>query len=281
MNALLLITTLICLTLRETAGKAYTQKTDGGVHTYTLLAGLGTILFFLFTSKDLDFQPGILPYALIFGISYLLTGIFQIKAVAEGSLSLTSLIVSCSLLLPTLYGLIFLREPGGPFLYAGILLLLAALVLVNKTSEKAPVTGKWLLYVAVAFVGNGMCSISQKAQQVAFDGAGKNELMIMALIVVVSVSFVLAMIRERKDMVRFARHAMVTGLPGGLSNGVVNLFVMIMQGRMPTSTVFPLISGGSIVLTSLVSRVFYKEHLSRRQTVGFLLGILSVILLNL
>ena len=59
------------------------------------------------------------------------------------------------------------------------------------------------------------------------------------------------------------------------------MFVMIMLGLMPASVVFPLISGGSIVLTYVVSRVFYNEKLSRRQMVGFIFGILSIVLLNL
>ena len=281
MNTVLLITTLICLTLREVAGKAYTQKTDGGVYTYTVLSGLGTMLFFLLTSQNLIFHAGIFPYAILFAVSYLLAGIFTLKAISAGSLSLTSLIVSCSLLMPTLYGLIFLREPGGFCLYAGIILLLVALILVNKSSAKAPISGKWRLYVGIAFLGNGMCSVCQKAQQVAFDGAGKNELMILALGIVIVVNIILAFIKERKLFGQFVRHSLLTGFPGGISNGVVNLFVMIMLGRMPTSTVFPLISGGSIVLTSMVSRLIYKETLSKRQAVGFLAGVFSIILLNL
>ncbi len=281
MNVLLLVSTLLCLTFREVANKAYTKKTEGGVYTYTVLAGIGTVAFFLITSGKLDFQPGIIPYAFAFGISYLMAGIFTLKAIAIGSLSLTSLVVSCSLILPTLYGLIFLKENGSLFLYIGIVLLIGALILVNKTDAEAPVTGRWLLYVFLAFIGNGCCSVFQKAQQDAFNGEGKNELMIMALVIVILVNLVLAIIHDRGNLWKYAQNAMTTGLPGGVSNGVVNLFVMIMLGRMPASVVFPLISGGGIVLTHLVSRFYYKERLTRNQTLGFLLGILSVIFLNL
>ena len=281
MNALLLITTLISLTIRELVGKIYTKKIDGGVHTYAVLAGLGTILFFFVTSGILNFQTGILPYAILFGVSYLLSGIYTLKALATGSLSLTALIINCALILPTLYGLIILKEQGSFFLYIGVALLFAALVLVNKSSEKTPVTGKWLLYVTIAFFAGGMCSIAQKAQQEAFGGAGKNELMILSLGIVIVTNLVLALLKERERIRLYAAKAVVTGFPGGIINGVINLFVMIMLGRMPTSTVFPLISGGGIILTHIVSRMFYKEKLSRRQTVGFIIGILSVIFLNL
>ena len=62
---------------------------------------------------------------------------------------------------------------------------------------------------------------------------------------------------------------------------IINLFVMILSGKVAASVMFPLISGGGIILTYLISKFFYKETLSRRQFVGFILGLLSVIFLSL
>lgn len=282
MNALLLLTTLVCLSMQSVFRKIYAGRTGGGgVYTYTVIAGAGTLLFFIATSKGFVWDARIIPYAVIFAISYIVAGVFGLKAIATGSLSLTSLVTNCSLILPTFYGLIFLSEESSVFLYAGIILLIAALVMVNKTGETTPVTGKWLLFVSVAFIGNGMCSISQKAQQDAFAGAGKNELMIIALAIVVVVNFVFVLLTERKNLVSYVKKGWLNGLLGGAFNGVVNLFVMFLVGRLPASVVFPLISGGGIVLTYIISRVFYKEKLSRQQTIGFMLGIASIVLLNL
>lgn len=281
MNALFLITTLVCMTFKSVCSKIYTNQVKGGTYTYSVLAGIGTVIFFLVTAKDLTWDLRIVPYAVVFGVSYVTAGIFGLKAIAVGSLSLTSLVISCSLVLPTFYGLIFLNEAGGVPLYAGIILLIVALVLVNKTSVTTPITGKWIFYVSISFIANGMCSISQNAQQKALDGAGKNELMILALIIVILASSVLAFIRERDQIKLYVQKGLTTGLLGGAANGVVNLMVMFLVGRLPASVVFPMISGGSIVLTYIVSRVFYKEKLSGRQTAGFLLGIISIVLLNL
>ena len=282
MNAVLLLITLVCMSMKSVFSKIYTGRTDGkGVYTYTVLAGIGTLLFFVVTSKGLVWDLKIVPYAVVFAISYIVAGLFGFKAIATGSLSLTSLVINCSLVLPTFYGLIFLNEEGGVFLYGGIILLIAALVMVNKSSESAPVTGKWLLFVSLAFLGNGMCSISQKAQQDAFSGAGKNELMIIALAIVVVVNSIFALLTERNQIMTYVKKGWLNGFLGGAFNGVVNLFVMFLVGRMPASVVFPLISGGGIVFTHIISKMFYKENLSRQQTIGFILGIASIVLLNL
>ena len=59
-----------------------------------------------------------------------------------------------------------------------------------------------------------------------------------------------------------------------------NLFVTILSGKTATSLMFPLISAGGIIVTYVISRFFYKENLSERQLVGFILGTVSVICLS-
>jgi len=67
----------------------------------------------------------------------------------------------------------------------------------------------------------------------------------------------------------------------GLANGAVNLFVMILSGKMATSIMFPLISAGGIIATWIVSRLFYREKLTTYQNIGLILGVISVIFLNI
>lgn len=282
MNSIYLTTTLIFLLTQSVIRKIYSKKTGGGgTFTFNIFSGCGAVLFFLITIRNPNWDLRILPYAIIFAASYLASGIFGLKAIFVGSMSLTSLIVNCSLIVPTFYSLVFLGEKGSVFLYVGVVFLLIALILVNKSSDSTPITGKWLLYVAIAFVGNGMCSLTQKLQQDAFHGAGKNELMIFALLFVIVGSILFACFYERKDASVYVKFGVWNGLACGVANGIVNLLVMVMLGTMPASVVFPLITGGSIVLTHVISTVFFHEKLSRRQTIGFLFGIASVILLNL
>lgn len=126
-----------------------------------------------------------------------------------------------------------------------------------------------------------MCSVVQKMQQLAFNGAYKNEFMILALaiVVVVLTGFVIA--KERKEIKTFAKVGWHLAAFCGVMNGIVNLFVMILSGRMPVSLMFPLISAGGIVITYLVSKFFYKEKLTQRQFIGFIIGIISVVFLNI
>jgi drug/metabolite transporter (DMT)-like permease len=80
-------------------------------------------------------------------------------------LSLTSLFISYSLLLPTFYGLIFLGDKVSIFFAPAIILLVTSLFLINKRSDKKQINPKWIFYVVLATVGNGFCSVIQKMQQ--------------------------------------------------------------------------------------------------------------------
>ena len=228
-----------------------------------------------------EWNVGVVPYAICFALAYAVSGVFGVAAVYCGSLSLTSLITSYSLLIPTVYGLVFLHDPIGKGLFPGLILLAVSLFLINRKSPGAPISLKWIVYVFIAFAGNGLCTIFQKAQQVAFDGAYKNEFMIIALAIVVLLMGILVAVKERKDVKTAVSAGWYLAILAGIVNGIVNLFVMVLSGIIPVSIMFPLISAGGIIVTYLVSKFIYKEELTKAQFAGFIIGIASVVFLNL
>ena len=297
MEYLYLCLIIVGVTVQNVVKKAYNVKT-GGKAGFTYSSGLcfTALLFFVISSGfKFDFRVEILPFAFGFAVSYGVATIFSFLAIRCGSLSLTSLLVSYSLIIPTFYGLIFLDETVSPFFYFGIAALLISLFLINvkkqsadKGSENEPkITPRWLLFAALAFIGNGACSTIQTAMQtfVAKElGEGvdlKGEMMMIALFTVSAVFFAAALITERDEMLPSFKKGSPFMAIGGAFNGLVNLLVMVTVKLMNPSVMFPLISAGGIVLTALVSIFFYKERLSRTQYLGFVLGIAAIVLLNI
>ena len=282
MNALLLIAIILGVSLQDVTKKIYNKTSAApGVYFFTALSALAAAIFFAITSGSLNFDIGIIPYSIAFAISYTAGVVGSVMAIASGPLSLTSLIVSFSLMLPTLYGLIFLNDPISIGLFPGLALLAASLFLINKRDKDVKINTKWVISVIFAFLGNGFCTISQKMEQLAFDGGYKNEFMIIALVITAIICFVMMMVKER-DILKVQKwDGYALGLFCGALNGMVNLLVMILSGLMPVSLMFPIISAGGIVATFIISQVFYKEKLSKLQLIGFILGTVSVVLLNL
>ncbi len=282
MSVFYLVSIILGLALQNIVKKPFAQKAAGkGVYFFSLLASLAATVFFLLTAGDFAWHGGLLLYAVFFALSYAAATVFALEAVVHGSLSLTALIVSYSLMIPTFYGLFFLDDPISFGLFPGLLLLVVSLFLINPKKTDLSVSLKWIVCVVLAFVGNGMCSVLQKMQQIAFDGAYKNEFMILSLAIVSVILGFLVIVKERKDVKAVARYGWLPALICGAANGVVNLFVMILSALMPVSLMFPMISAGGIAVTYIVSRFFYKERLTKTQFIGFLIGIASVVFFNI
>ena len=283
MNILMLATITVGISMQQIMQKAYNKKCRGA-YTFTAISVLCAALFFIIPLLigGFHFDSGVILYSILFAVSYASAMVVLFLAIATGPLSLSSLFSSYSLLIPTFYGIIFLDEKAD-FLFAiGMLALLVSLVMTNKEGKgEKKITPLWLLYVLLAFVGNGACTVIQKMQQQKFDGGYKNEFMSVALLLVFGVVLILSLVSERKGICENLKRGWIYGAACGLFNGVVNLLVMLLSARMSISIMFPVISAGGIVLTFAVSRFVYKERLSKLQNIGFLLGVIAVIILNI
>lgn len=281
-NLLYLLAVILGVSGQSIAKKPYTQRFGGeGSYSFVALSAAAAFVFFAVLTPTPQFNAAFFPYAAGFAAAYVTSSVFTILAIAYGSLSLSSLVVSYSLLLPTLYGVLVLHDPLGVGFFPGLLLLAISLFLINKGTGITKPTLKWTVCAALAFVGNGMCTVVQKMQQVRFDGAYKSEFMMTTLALVFVVMLLLSGIKERKAVVHHVKHGWHRALIVGGLNGMVNLFVMILSNRMPVSLLFPFVSAGGLIVTYLVARFWYKEPLRRSQLIGFVCGIASVVFLNL
>ena len=282
MNALLLMSIILGVTAQDVIKKIYNRKSSApGTYFFVTLSAFAAAVFFALTSGRLNFNVGLVPYSIAFAAAYIAGVVGSVAAIASGPLSLTTLIVSFSLMLPTLYGLIFRGDPISIGLFPGLALLAASLVLINKRDASVKINPKWVISVIFAFAGNGFCTIVQNMQQVKFKGSYKNEFMVIALVITAVAALVMTLIKERKIIRKQSPLCYSLGFICGAANGVVNLLVMILSGLMPVSLMFPIISAGGMVATFIISTTIYKEKLTRLQNIGYILGTVSVVLLNL
>lgn len=282
MAYILLLITVVCIVLQSLITKQYNLKTERtNTYIFVSVLSVAAAIFFLIAAKGkLEFNFYVMLYSMAFALAYG-SGFFgMVKAIEYGPLSISTLISQFSLLIPTLYGIIILSENLKFIGYIGIAFLLVSLVLVNAKNEEMKISGKWILWVIVGFIGNGMCSVIQKMQQVKFDGEYKSEFMMAALLMVAIVTFVVGAIKSKnvkEDVLNAVKYAVAEGV----ANGIVNLSVMFLTGMLATSVIFPTISAGGMAITFVLAILIFKEKLNCKQTIGYLLGIAAVLLLNI
>ena len=285
----LLILTVVFICIVTSLRKTYDNRHPGGsALLFSAFTCLTSCVFFTVSGGfKFEFLPELIPYVILFGAAFGTATVTSYMSIRKGSLSLTSLITSYSLVIPTIYGLVFLGDEAGAFFYVGLALLLVSLFVIgikkSEGADKVKITPVWVLFVSLAFLGNGLCSTFQTAQQKAFMGQYKSELMIMALGAVSVCLFVLAFVMERDKLAHTAKTCLPYCLGYGILNGAVNLFVMMLTGggELDTSIIFPTISAGGIIMTGLVALFIYKEKLSKLQYAGLILGTLAVVFMNI
>jgi len=282
MQYILLIVVILLIGLQSFTKKRYNVMTETpNVFLFSAVAAFSALLFFWFGNGcKITISSDYTSYSIVFGIIYVLADVATFFAIMWGSLSITGLVSSYSLLIPTCYGLIVLNEKLSVFGMVGIVALLISIYLINDKKEKAKFSLKWVIALAVLFVGNGMCSTIQKMQQMACAGQYKNEFMIISLGIVTVVSAIMCLIRREKVPRKFMA-CVGFGTVTGVANGIANLLVMVLTGSIPNAILFPSISAGGIVVSFLIAIGIYKERLTRQQLIGYAIGTVSVILLNL
>ena len=265
--------------------KAYTVKKVGNVFVFSAASAFTAMIFFVISSKGVFtiLPPKVLPYSICFAMAYCLSATTSMIAIKLGPLSISSLIISYSLIIPTFYGFIILEEPLKLWLVFGIILLLISLFFINreKQGEEKKITFKWCIFAFLSFIANGMLSIIQKAHQTEFGGMYKNEFMIIALLITSLVLVIIAIIYDREKAFTGLKKGFWLYTGCGVANGIVNLLVLILSGKMPASVMFPVISAGGVLMAAFVSVFIYKEFLSKTQWLGLMIGIVSIVLLNI
>ena len=303
------------VTITSTVQSIFKQKFNnlgkGSSYFFSAMISAVAMLFFvlinLVYTKDWFYTPDLLIPSTSFGLAYAAATVFSVLAILYGPLAKTSLIISCSLLLPTLYGIFVqgiyikvirdgsatvseaLGEALSPTLIIGIILLVITLFLVNRENkddsvEEKKVTLKWLIFVTLAFIGNGMCSTVQTAKQDFYGNDGNNMFMIVALIFVVLILLIASIStkKERAEIKYTVKHGALLAVLCGAANGITNLLVMVLNANhFPASILFPFVSGGGLVLIFLWSVLVNKEKFTVPQYIGYGLGVLSLVLLNL
>ena len=287
MNYFLLFLTALFIIFQKVCQDRYNAKRDSGVFLFSGMISFFAMCFFMAVNRNWVWSSELIVPAVAFGLSYAAATVFVVLAIKCGSLAKTTLITSYSLMVPALAGLIVLREPLGVPMLVGMVLLVLSLWLTNyrKKSADAPkekITLKWIVFVLLAFVGNGMCSTVQKLTP-HFLGSDINQnlYMIVALglssVVLITASF----LTKETNLKATLKIGAPLALLDGLFNGAVNYLAIYLNQFIPASVMFPVLSAGEIILIVPYSLLVRREKFTAAQWVGFGVGVVSVVLLNL
>ena len=268
----------------------YGRRTNGSKDPMALFSFVELCAIFLFWAVMFavapEFNLSVLPYSIAFAIFFAMGKVGYVFAVKEGSLVLTSMVLQSSLILVSVWGMLFW---GAKFtLRVGIGLVLVAVALVlclyngkQEDSSKKKVSVKWAFFALVSFLGNAGCTITQKTQQLSFNGKYGNMLMLFASMLSGIVGLTLYMKSDKSHSKQILKTNLYLPVLSGASNGLLNLFVMLLAvSALSPTLVYPTIAVGGLILTALISLLCFKEKLKWWQWIGVVVGIVATATLS-
>ena len=259
-------------------------KTDSSAF-YTLLLMISVCLSWgILYACDFTFEPSVLLYSVLFAVCYILTNIGMINALKYGSVTLTTLLISLSLIVTTIWGFIFWDAKLTVPVVVGLIFVVMAiyLCLYTKDKEEKSFSFKWLFFVMLAFFGNAGCTIVQRTQQVKFNGQHGNMLMLFATFFSVLFCLFMYLKSDKKDSKGMLKSSWWAPVCAGVANVVLNILVMLMAlTTLSPSLIYPVIGVGGLAVVTVFSLFVFKEKMHWWQWIGIVIGMFAVLLLSI
>lgn len=243
----------------------------------------------MFRTMDIHHIP--LWIAAFYAFSSLTAQTTFFIAVRLGPVSLCTLFYSCGFIVSTIFGVIYYRESVNVFHIIGILLVVLSFVFAVDKKEGEKVNVRYLIASFCSMIASGCIGISQKLFFSLHPGESMEGFLIVSYVLMIFLSGVIYIALVLK------RH------PGCVEKAkpekrekIINLFFIILfgmlfgayqkvntylAGALPSVVVFPVLNGGVITFTAILSACVYKEKLSSKQMMGIFVCVVSIILISL
>lgn len=280
---MLAITLCVCLgggVIRTWFNKTKTDSTFD-IHIYNLILSIAAALGIFVLNGGFG---GISLYtfllAIAFGIVTALGNILNAKALTCGPWTYTSMIGSLSTIIPTLSGVIFWNEAFGVWRIIGVVLLLACFVLSTGKDKKGNKANfKWLIICLILFFVQGSIGLLQKIHQSSEHSGEIGAFLIIAFIISAAYSAVSATVcrKSSPSKVRWNFPLILLAVLAGIFAAFNNEINLYLVGVVETVVFFPVVNGGGLILTALVSVIFFKERFTVKQWIGLGIGALSLV----
>lgn len=87
--------------------------------------------------------------------------------------------------------------------------------------------------------------------------------------------------KKSSNQSHFYRKGFVLAGSSGLFNGLYNYLMVILATKLPSVVLYPVVCSGNMILLFLVALLVYHEKFRWYQCVGYTLGLIAIILLNI
>jgi len=224
-------------------------------------------------------------HAIIIGVLFIVVFNFYAYGTQKVGISVATVANKMSLIIPVCAALILYPEKESFTILKGIAFFLALVGIYLSATKggKLNFDKKYLWLIILVFSGQGISDaiFNDFAQKFPNEGG---YLFFMTLFFFASISGILILSGKS---IKSKKSVQLKSLFWGISFGIPNFFSLVFflkalnYSGLASSIVFPLVSMGVIVSSSIIGTVLFKEKISRNNWIGILLSICAIYIFSI
>ena len=205
---------------------------------------------------------------------------FSAKAFRYADMSLYSMFTMLGgMLLPFVTGIAFYGEPLTFWRGACVVLVVCALLL--GTGKSAGGDKRAIKYYLGVFVTNGLSGVFAKINQASGAGVASSTYLMLGGMwsaLICGTAVLIFMIRKKRRFLQKPLPALTSAALYGTLSAFGNLFLLLGLEVLPASVQYPLVTGGTMVLSTAIA-FFMHEKVTLRRVIAVLVALAAVTLL--
>lgn len=226
-----------------------------------------------------------IPYGLCLGVIFSLGFYLASQCITHHGMGLTAMMQKISMIITVLYAIIFFQESAGFMKWTGVILAMAAIILINWNFEKTNTkrrTKIWILALPVlVFLVNGTIDTTifhvKSSDILDVDGGHfSTAIFSMAACLGAIAGVVLLLMKKISFTVKEVLGGVILGVPNFISVYTVMLAIETGWGG---TVLFPILNISIIICSMAVGYWIFAEKTNRIKIIGLILAILAIVLI--
>lgn len=209
---------------------------------------------------------------------------FYGKAVHHLGIVISTIFQKISLIAPVVIGILFYAENTSPFKLIGIATALLAIYFMPKensdnqeNSSKKYMYLAFLIFIGSAFIDTGLY-LKDKLYTVAVDDLSFTATLFLFAGIGALPLFIF---NRYKSKNKVQLKDVVAGVVLGIPNFFSIYFILLGLNDMDGSIFFPINNVGILLVSGVAGILFFREKMNSYKYIGFILAIITIVLLQL
>lgn len=275
-----LILAIACSTLISVIMRISSDKVTGNVSMLAMNYLMCVVVAALYTGLDQLFpQVAALPQTLtmgaVHGILYLSSFVLFQHNVKKNGMVLSATFMKLGLLVPIVLSVILFGELPGVLQIIGFVIAVAAIVLINWSSDRSDLRmGAGLVVLLIA---GGAGDAMSKVFEVYGSSALSSQFLFYTFLVALILCVGLVILKKERP----GRNEVLFGLLIGVPNYFSARFLLLSLASVDAVIAYPTYSVATLLAVTLIGVLLFREKLSRRQWVAIGMILVALALLNI